>query len=41
MTSLAQIAAAPTERGIPTSRGADRWSPMQVSRVLKAAAHAQ
>ncbi len=36
-TSLAQLAAALTERGIPTSRGADRWSPMQVSRVLKAA----
>ncbi len=38
VTSLAQLAAALTERGIPTSRGADRWSPMQVSRVLKAAA---
>ncbi len=35
VTSLAQLAAALTERGIPTSRGADRWSPMQVSRVLK------
>ena len=33
--SLAQLAEALTERGIPTSRGADRWSPMQVSRVLK------
>ena len=39
VTSLAQLAAALTERGIPTSRGADRWSPMQVSRVLKAVAH--
>ena len=39
VTSLAQLAAALTERGIPTSRGADRWSPMQVSRVLKAGAH--
>ncbi len=38
ITSLGQLAAALTERGIPTSRGADRWSPMQVSRVLKAAA---
>ena len=38
-TSLVQIAAALTERGIPTSRGADRWSPMQVSRVMKAAFH--
>ncbi len=38
VTSLGQLAAALTERGIPTSRGADRWSPMQVSRVLKAAA---
>lgn len=39
VTSLAQLAAAMTERGIPTSRGADRWSPMQVSRVLKVMAH--
>ena len=39
VTSLAQLAAALTERGIPTSRGADRWSPMQVSRILKAASH--
>ena len=37
-TSLAQLAAALTERGIPTSRGAERWAPMQVSRVLKASA---
>lgn len=37
VTTLAGLAAALTERGIPTSRGADRWSPMQVSRVLKAA----
>ena len=36
--SLGQLAAALTERGIPTSRGADRWSPMQVSRVLRAGA---
>ncbi len=39
VTSLAQLAAALTQRGIPTSRGADRWSPMQVSRVLRASAH--
>ena len=39
VTSLAQLAAALTERGIPTSRGADRWSAMQVSRVLKVAAY--
>ena len=38
VTSLAQLAAALTERGIPTSRGADRWSPMQVSRILRASA---
>ena len=30
VTSLAQLAAALTECGIPTSRGAERWSPMQV-----------
>ena len=34
VTSLAQLAAALTERGIPTARGASKWSPMQVSRVL-------
>ena len=39
VTSLGRLATALTERGIPTSRGADRWSPMQVSRVLKASAH--
>ena len=39
VASLAQLAAALTERGIPTSRGANRWSPMQVSRVLKAGAN--
>ncbi len=39
VTSLAQLAAALTERGIPTSRGADRWSPMQVSRVMKTVAN--
>ncbi len=38
VTTLAALAAALTERGIPTARGAERWSAMQVSRVLKAAA---
>lgn len=37
VTSLAALAKALTERGVPTARGASRWSPMQVSRVLKAA----
>ncbi len=37
ITTLAALAGALTERGIPTSRGATTWSPMQVSRVLKAA----
>ena len=36
--TLAALAAALTDRCIPTSRGADRWSAMQVSRVLKVAA---
>ena len=35
VTTLAGLAAALTERGIPTARGAPKWSPMQVSRVLK------
>ncbi len=39
VTNLGRLATALTERGIPTSRGADRWSPMQVSRVLKVSAH--
>ena len=39
ITSLAKLAVTLTERGIPTSRGGERWSPMQVSRVLKAAAN--
>ena len=39
IVTLAGLATALTERGIPTSRGADRWSPMQVSRVLKASAN--
>ncbi len=38
VTTLAALAVALTERGIPTARGAERWSAMQVSRVLKAAA---
>ena len=37
VTTLAALAAALTERRIPTARGASTWSPMQVSRVLKAA----
>ena len=37
VTSLAALAEALTARGIPTARGASTWSPMQVSRVLKAA----
>ena len=36
-TTLAALAAALTERGIPTARGATVWTPTQVSRVLKAA----
>ena len=38
VTTLAALAAALTERGIPTARGAATWTPMQVSRVLKMAA---
>ena len=34
VTTLAGLAAALTERGIPTARGSSTWSPMQVSRVL-------
>ncbi len=34
VTTLAGLAAALTERGIPTARGSSKWSPMQVSRVL-------
>ena len=34
VTTLASLAAALTDRGIPTARGASTWSPMQVSRVL-------
>ena len=37
MTTLAALATALTERGIPTARGASTWTPMQVSRVLKVA----
>lgn len=33
-TSLHQIAAGLSAQGIPTSRGADRWRPAQVARVL-------
>ena len=36
VTTLAALAAALTERGIPTARGAAVWTPMQISRVLKA-----
>ena len=35
--SLGALAKALTDRGVPTARGAAVWSPMQVSRVLKAA----
>ena len=34
VTTLAGLASALTQRGIPTARGASTWSPMQVSRVL-------
>ena len=34
VTTLAGLAAALTERGIPTARGSSTWSAMQVSRVL-------
>lgn len=34
VTSLAGLAKALTERGIPTARGGSSWSPVQVSRVL-------
>ena len=34
-TSLGALARALTERGIPTSRGGETWSPMQVSRVMQ------
>ena len=37
VTTLAALAGALTQRGIPTARGAAVWTPMQVSRVLKAA----
>ncbi len=37
VTTLAALAEALTARGIPTARGAAVWTPMQVSRVLKAA----
>ena len=36
ITTLAALATALTERGIPTAWGASKWGPMQVSRVLKA-----
>jgi len=35
MTSLKGIAAALTERGIPTPAGRRHWHAMQVARVLK------
>jgi Recombinase len=35
VTSLKGIAAALTERGIPTPAGSGRWYAAQVSRVLK------
>ena len=35
VTTLAGLAAALTDRGIPTSKGAATWSAMQVSRILK------
>jgi hypothetical protein len=34
VTSLNALAKALTERHIPTARGASRWSPSQVDRVL-------
>jgi DNA invertase Pin-like site-specific DNA recombinase len=34
VTSLSALARALTERGVPTARGNDAWSPAQVSRVL-------
>ena len=34
-TTLATLAAGLTERGIPTARGSTKWTPMQVSRVMK------
>ena len=37
VTTLAALAAALTERGIPTARGSSTWTPMQVSRVLRTA----
>ncbi len=39
ITTLAALAAALTERGIPTAKGAAVWSPMQVSRALKGSSH--
>jgi Recombinase len=33
-TSLGGIARALTERGIPTARGGDEWTPMQVARIM-------
>ncbi len=36
VTTLSALAASLTQRGIPTARGASTWSPIQVSRVLKA-----
>ena len=38
ITSLNGLAKGLTERGIPTARGGVKWSAMQVSRVLQAAA---
>lgn len=35
VTSLAGLAIALTSRGIPTSRGAERWSASQVSRLMR------
>jgi hypothetical protein len=34
-TTLAELARALSERGIPTARGGTHWSPVQVSRVLR------
>jgi DNA invertase Pin-like site-specific DNA recombinase len=35
ITSLGALARALTARGIPTSRGGETWSPMQVARVMQ------
>ena len=34
ITSLGGIARTLTERGIPTARGSNEWTPMQVTRIV-------